>query len=136
MVSTEPTIDDIEKKGVVPNSYLDKTEQIEETVNKSMGSIIGNVDNALNEMRNFLVQDVQRNEVLHNPKVYSFDGHPVINQVQQPYQIVSNAQYTKGSLNPFYRQGFRIFVVYDKISCKLIEYLNDISDISKPNFTI
>ena len=117
MVSTEPTIDDIEKKGVVPNSYLDKTEQIEGTVNKSMGSIIGNVDNALNEMRNFLVQDVQRNEVLHNPKVYSFDGHPVINQVQQPYQIVSNAQYTKGSLNPFYRQVTKKVINLDSIFC-------------------
>jgi hypothetical protein len=117
MVSDEPTLDDIEKKGMVPNSYLDKTEQLEGTVNKSMGSVIGTVDNPLNEMRDFLVQNVQRNEILHNPKVYSFDGHPVINQPQQPYKIVSNAEYTKGTLNPIYRQITKKVVNFDSIFC-------------------
>lgn len=125
MVSSEPTIDDIEKKGMIPNSYLDKTEQIEGTVNKSMGSAIGNVDNGLNEMRDFLVQNVQRNEIMHNPKVYSFDGHPVINQPQQPYQIVSNAQYTKGILNPIYRQVTKKIINLDSIFCHNLAKEND-----------
>lgn len=117
MVSNEPSLDDIEKKGMVPNSYLDKTEQLEGTINKSMGSTIGSVDNPLNEMREFLVQNVQRNEILHNPKIYSFDGHPVINQPQQPYQIVSNAEYTKGTLNPIYRQITKKVVNFDTVFC-------------------
>ena len=114
MVSNEPTLDDIEKNGI--NNYSERVEQLVSNVDKTMNAI-GTVDNPLNEMREFLVQNVQRDNTLHNPKVYSFDGHPVINKVQQPYNMVSQADYTKGTLNPIYRQITKKVVNIDTVFC-------------------
>jgi hypothetical protein len=105
-----------ETSDMVPNSYLDKTEQPENTIYTN-GTPLGAIDEQLNKMREFLIQNPQLNEYLHNPNVLSFGGTPVINRIQTPYNLVSNASYIKGVLNPIDRHVTKKIINLDTTFC-------------------